>query len=56
MFRKIWNFLIHIFHNNNSKDDHFDADNKADDNCEYDCKVLGFEDFEIEVENELDDK
>jgi len=46
--------LIHIFHNNNSKDDH--SDDKADDNCEYDCKVLGFEDFEIEVENELDDK
>lgn len=46
--------MIHIFHNNNSKDDR--SDDKADDNCEYDCKILGVEDFEIEVENEQDDK
>ena len=48
-FRKIWNFLIRIFHNkNNGK--HSDRKENDTNDCEYDCKVLGYEDFEIEVE------
>ena len=52
MLRKIWNFLIHIFHNKDSS--HSDNKENGNNDCEYDCKVLGYDDFEVEVEKDDD--